>query len=161
MPIQTKTDPCMPTVTLYRLVSARDGQVVRFTALAEQAEESLLPIMNSAQARVEGYHGFLELLLQARYPHDGLTRFHLVPEAVPDADLTYHRERVIHCEEKGDIDDMSEWAEYEIDMSTIAERANEGLKTIFNLVSKDFPPHIVEVTQDLSALETLYGHNKN
>ncbi|NHR07378.1 hypothetical protein HA052_19495 [Chromobacterium haemolyticum] len=115
MPIQTKTDPRMPTVTLYRLVSAADGQVVRFTALGEQAEESLLPIMNSAQARVEGYDGFLELLLQARYPHDGLSRFHLVPEAAPDADLTYHRERVIHCEERLDIDDMSGSAEYRIE----------------------------------------------
>lgn len=107
MPIQTKTDQRMPTVTLYRLVSAEHGQVIRFTALGEQAEESLLPIMQSAQARIDGYHGFLELLLQARYPHDGLTRFHLVPEAVADADLTYHCERVIHWEEKGDIDDSS------------------------------------------------------
>lgn len=74
------------------------GQVVRFTALADDAERVLRKLLEHDLARKDGWQGFLEVLVQSRYLYgEHMTRFHIVAEATGDVDITWHCERTIEC----------------------------------------------------------------
>lgn len=100
MPLVSEKDkfPAMPPITLYRLVSMSDGCVVRFSGLGDHADEAVRAVMADRVSVIDSCAGFLEALTRSRYLHNGQPRrFNVVAQEVPDEQITWHRERIVEC----------------------------------------------------------------
>jgi len=115
MPLVSEKDkfPGMPAITLYRLVSTSDGVVVRFSGYGDHVDETVQAVMAERVAAVDGYDGFLEALTRSRYVHDGQPkRFNVVAQDEPDEHITWHRERIIECNDV--LDDEVGFTKYRL-----------------------------------------------